>query len=295
MWRRPWRAARGPCCARTGGRRIPKMALGALALPGLCHGCGVRPWLRPPRKAPPRRRAHHRIWGVRAPPARRPRQACRCARCQALLNIGQARRPRHASGEGSRRQEGSAGGRGGQAPRGVQVRGRGGQAKDGCARAGEAVRGEKGGACRKVPKTDHRNVRRRGVCGKDAIRGGHEGKEGASRQGVVLLSVRGRHPMARGMNLPLQVADGRFAARRSLQGNPGQGPLGVIDSGSTVTCVGLWARKRAGLKFAGEGARLKCVHREHVMVLGTCPGHIDICGGTARQPPGGARLPTFWA
>ena len=101
--------------------------------------------------------------------------------------------------------------------------------------------------------------------------------------------------MARGMNLPLQVADGRFAARRSLQGNPGQGPLGVIDPGSTVTCVGLWARKRAGLKFAGEGARLKCVHREHVMVLGTCPGHIDICGGTARQPPGGARLPTFWA
>ena len=86
--------------------------------------------------------------------------------------------------------------------------------------------------------------------------------------------------MARGMNLPLQVADGRFVARCSLQGNPSQELLGVIDLGSTVTCVDLRARKRAGLKFAGESVRLKCVHREHVMVLDTCLGHIDICGGT---------------
>ncbi|MDD9818970.1 MAG: hypothetical protein OXU61_12685 [Gammaproteobacteria bacterium] len=64
-----------------------------------------------------------------APPARRPRQARSRARCQALLDVGQAFWPRHAGGGRSQWREGSAGGRGGQAPRGL-------------ARAEEAVRGK---------------------------------------------------------------------------------------------------------------------------------------------------------
>jgi len=82
------------------------------------------------------------------------------------------------------------------------------------------------------------------------------------------------------MILPLQVVDGRFAVRCLLQGNPDQELLGVIDSGATVTCVDARACDLANLRFSGESARLKCVYREHVVVLDTYFGHIDICGGT---------------
>jgi len=86
--------------------------------------------------------------------------------------------------------------------------------------------------------------------------------------------------MDRGMIIPLQAADGRFAAKCSLLGSPNQDLLGVVDSGATVTCVDVRTRKRAGLKFAGESVRLKCVHREHHVVLDTYFGHIDTCGRT---------------
>ncbi len=82
------------------------------------------------------------------------------------------------------------------------------------------------------------------------------------------------------MNLPLHVVDGRFAARCSLQGNPDQGLLGVIDSGSTATCVDTQVCDRADLEFAGESGRVQCVHRGHREVVRSYFGHIDICGRT---------------
>jgi len=82
------------------------------------------------------------------------------------------------------------------------------------------------------------------------------------------------------MSIPPQVAKGRFAARCALPGNPDQDLLGIVDSGATVTCIGVQARKRAGLKFAGESVRLKRVHRGHAVALGTCFGHVDMCGRT---------------
>ena len=44
------------------GRRIPKTALKVLTPLEFCREYGVRPWLRPPRRPPPRRRAHPCIW-----------------------------------------------------------------------------------------------------------------------------------------------------------------------------------------------------------------------------------------
>jgi len=85
------------------------------------------------------------------------------------------------------------------------------------------------------------------------------------------------------MDIPLQVADVRFAARCSLQGNPSQDLLGVIGSGSTVTCVDLWARNRAGLKFAGERASMQCVHRNYREVLRSYLGRIGRCGTTEQS------------
>ncbi|MDD9818972.1 MAG: hypothetical protein OXU61_12695 [Gammaproteobacteria bacterium] len=48
----------------------------------------------------------------------------------------------------------------------------------------------KEGAWRKGLKAGHRNVRRRGACGQDAIQGGHKGKEGSPRRGAILSPVR---------------------------------------------------------------------------------------------------------
>ena len=56
--------------------------------------------------------------------------------------------------------------------------------------------------------------------------------------------------------------------------------MGVIDSGATGTCVDARICDRADLGFSGESDRLKCVHLEHVVVLDTYFGRIDICGGT---------------
>ena len=83
------------------------------------------------------------------------------------------------------------------------------------------------------------------------------------------------------MSLPLQVANGSFAARCSLQGNPDQGLFGVVDSGSTITCVDARTCDRAGLKFAGDSDKVRCVHRSHREVVRSYLGHIDICGRTA--------------
>jgi len=80
------------------------------------------------------------------------------------------------------------------------------------------------------------------------------------------------------MILPLQVADDRFAARCVLLGKPDQEILGTVDTGATVTCVDVRTCRRSGLRFAGEDARLRCVHREHREVLRTYFGHIGICG-----------------
>ncbi|RNJ72778.1 MAG: hypothetical protein EB824_05555 [Thaumarchaeota archaeon S15] len=83
------------------------------------------------------------------------------------------------------------------------------------------------------------------------------------------------------MSLPLQVANGRFAARCSLQGNPDQAIFGVVDSGSTITCVDTRTCDRADLEFAGDSVRVRCVHRSHREVVRSYHGHIDICGRTA--------------
>jgi len=80
------------------------------------------------------------------------------------------------------------------------------------------------------------------------------------------------------MILPLQVAGDRFAARCVLRGKPDQEILGTVDTGATVTCVDVRTCRQAGLEFAGEDARLRCVHREHREVLRTYFGNIDICG-----------------
>ena len=69
------------------------------------------------------------------------------------------------------------------------------------------------------------------------------------------------------MGIPLQVADGKFAARCALLGNSGQELLGVVDSGSNATCVDAQTCKRVGSKFAGESADVKCVHQNHREVL----------------------------
>ncbi|MDD9814294.1 MAG: hypothetical protein OXU37_08560 [Thaumarchaeota archaeon] len=82
------------------------------------------------------------------------------------------------------------------------------------------------------------------------------------------------------MDIPLQVADVRFAARCALLGNTDQELLGVVDSGSNATCVDVRTCKRAGLKFAGESADVKCIHRNHREVLRSYFGLIDICGRT---------------
>lgn len=47
------------------------------------------------------------------------------------------------------------------------------------------------------------------------------------------------------MIFPLQVADGRFAARCALPGKPDQEVLGVVDAGATATCVDMRTRKRS--------------------------------------------------
>jgi len=82
------------------------------------------------------------------------------------------------------------------------------------------------------------------------------------------------------MNLPLHVVNGRFAARCSLHGSPDQSLLGVIDSGSTATCVDAQVCSRADLEFAGEGDSVQCVHRGHREIVRSYFGHIDICGRT---------------
>jgi len=82
------------------------------------------------------------------------------------------------------------------------------------------------------------------------------------------------------MNLPLPVLDGKFIARCSLLGSPNQDLLGVIDTGSTVTGVDVQTCRRAGLKFAGESDRVRCVHRGHREVVRSYLGHIVICGRT---------------
>lgn len=83
------------------------------------------------------------------------------------------------------------------------------------------------------------------------------------------------------MSLPLQVADGRFAARCSLLGNPDQELFGVVDSGATVTCVDARVCRLANLRFSGD-VILKCVHQSHRDVVSTRFGEIRICGMTVR-------------
>ena len=87
--------------------------------------------------------------------------------------------------------------------------------------------------------------------------------------------------MAGGLSLSLQVANGSFAARCYLQGNPDQGLFGVGDSGSTITCVDAQTCDRAG-KFARDSARARHVHRSHREAVRSYLGHIDMCGRTAR-------------
>ena len=82
------------------------------------------------------------------------------------------------------------------------------------------------------------------------------------------------------MSLSLQVANGSFAARCYLQGNPDQGLFGVGDSGSTITCVDAQTCDRAG-KFARDSARARRVHQSHRGAVRSYHGHIDICGWTA--------------
>lgn len=82
------------------------------------------------------------------------------------------------------------------------------------------------------------------------------------------------------MSLPPQAVNGKFVARCTLLGNPDQEIVGFIDSGSNATCVDVRTCKRSGLEFAGEDARLRCIHREHREVLRTYFGSIDICGKT---------------
>jgi len=82
------------------------------------------------------------------------------------------------------------------------------------------------------------------------------------------------------MILPPQAVDGRLAVERFPQGNHGQGHLGAIGSGATAARVDAQACDLANLRFSGESARPKCVHREHVVVLDAHFGHIDMCGGT---------------
>jgi len=82
------------------------------------------------------------------------------------------------------------------------------------------------------------------------------------------------------MILPLQVVDGKFIARCTLFGNPDQVLLGVVDSGSSATCVDVRTRKGASLKFAGDSGKVRCVHRNHREIVGSYFAHIDICGRT---------------
>jgi len=70
------------------------------------------------------------------------------------------------------------------------------------------------------------------------------------------------------MILPLQVADGKFIARCALLGNPDQDLPGVVDSGSSATCVDARTCDRADLKFAGDSGKVRCVHRSHRVVVG---------------------------
>jgi len=79
------------------------------------------------------------------------------------------------------------------------------------------------------------------------------------------------------MILPLQVAGDRFAARCVLRGKPDQEILGTVDTGATVTCVDVRTCRQAGLEFAGEDARLRCVHREHREALRAHFGNVGIC------------------
>jgi len=83
------------------------------------------------------------------------------------------------------------------------------------------------------------------------------------------------------MILPLQVVRGKFIARCTLLGNPDQELLGFVDSGSSGTCVDARTCDRAGLKFAGDSDKVRCVHRSHREVVRSYLGHIDICGRTA--------------
>ncbi len=83
------------------------------------------------------------------------------------------------------------------------------------------------------------------------------------------------------MSLPLQVANGRFAAKCSLLGNPDQELLGVIDTGATVTCVDARVCRLANLRFSGDVV-LRCVHQSHRDVVSTRFGDISICGVTVR-------------
>lgn len=82
------------------------------------------------------------------------------------------------------------------------------------------------------------------------------------------------------MILPLQVADGRFAARCALLGDPDQEILGVVDSGATITCVDARTCDRADLRFAGYSGRVRCVHRNHREVVKSYFGSINIWGRT---------------
>jgi len=80
------------------------------------------------------------------------------------------------------------------------------------------------------------------------------------------------------MILPLQAAGDRFAARCALLGKPDQEILGTVDTGATAACVDVRTCRRAGLEFAGEDARLRCVHREHREALRAHFGNVGICG-----------------
>jgi len=80
------------------------------------------------------------------------------------------------------------------------------------------------------------------------------------------------------MAIPPQAAGGGLAAECAPLGDPSRDLPGAVGAGAAVACAGVRARKRAGPKPAGEGARPKRVRRGRHAALGACLGHTGICG-----------------